>query len=95
MISGGGGALPSFGSDPTLYASDSTPLSMTWPSGIARRLLIRAGTRAVDLGEPSVYQKRGGAKFEIKHKTAFFKKVSLLIGKARSLLGACPVTDLT
>ena len=41
----------------------------------------RAGSRAVNLEGPSVYQ--GGAKCEIKHKATVFKRVSLLIGGAK------------
>ena len=52
------------------------------PYNFKRKLVIilrRAGPRAVDLGEPSVYQ-GGGQSLKFSTKTAVFKIVSLLIG---------------
>ena len=40
------------------------------------RLQVKAGARAVNLGEPSVYQ--GGPKFEIKHKSRCLPKSKLV-----------------
>ena len=48
--------------------------------------VLRAGARAVDLGEPSVYQ--GRPNFEIRHKSRCLQKSNLPLAPALDMLSA-------
>ena len=64
-----------------IYGLRATQLRIQRNIAAVATLCPRAGARAVDLGEPSVYQ--GGQSLKLSTKTTVFKRVILLINGAK------------